>query len=505
MVLPTITSFQWKVSRIMNFKKRIPLALMGMPIMVMLMIGILCANPIEAVEPSLKTEKFDQDPGWDSYNNRIEPDHVATVAQDFGYSRTNHAGQARGEIGGQLWRSPTPAFYADHIATKTLDDKLTASGTYVVIKTDGGSGVFFGWFNANQPGGGRPPNSLGWYLDGERSGTWLLFLVLTGKNKSHGAFVNEFRGPRIPNDGSRHTWEIVYDPQANQNNGAISFVWDGGEPVISDLPPHIKAEGAILNRFGMMNIQKSGGGFHIYVDDLQYDGKQEDFEQDPQWTTQGNRRTYQETEVTGAHQFGFSQTDFAGSSRGEMGGIFWRAEEPYGYYGDPVGPLTLEDSLFASGRMSFKVGAPDSAMHFGWFNSASRHESGPLSINKPPRQFVGATIEGPSRIGHYFRPSYATPMGWRLDVGPVLYPSDKKHSWSMSYDPKAADGKGAITVTLDDQSATLNLEPGQKTAGAVFDRFGVFTSRSGGSQIKAYFDDLQYTAVVAEAERTHKK
>ncbi len=50
--------------------------------------------------PTLKTESFDRDPGWDNSVNRVEGSDPPTVTQDFGWSP--------GKIGGQVRRSITP-------------------------------------------------------------------------------------------------------------------------------------------------------------------------------------------------------------------------------------------------------------------------------------------------------------------------------------------------------------------------------------------------------------
>ena len=106
----------------------------------------------------LKTESFDQDPGWEGHNNRIVPERVPTVTQDFGYSKTNFAGKAAGELGGGITRASEPAYYADKIGPVTLDDKLSALGTFALTKTTAGGGMFFGFFRAEQPGAvGAPP------------------------------------------------------------------------------------------------------------------------------------------------------------------------------------------------------------------------------------------------------------------------------------------------------------------------------------------------------------
>ena len=109
-----------------------------------------------ALEP-LKNERFDKDPGWEGFNNRIVPKQYPTVVQDFGYSTTNIAGKTAGEIGGRITRASEPAFYAEKIGPKTLNDKLTASGSFALTKTTPGSGMFFGFFRAEQPGGGGRP------------------------------------------------------------------------------------------------------------------------------------------------------------------------------------------------------------------------------------------------------------------------------------------------------------------------------------------------------------
>src|SRR5438093_13536820 len=84
-----------------------------------------------------KTEHFDRDPGWEGHNNRLEPKRVPTIMQDFGYSATSHAAKANGEIGGQITRSTKPASYGLKIS-KTLNDKLSASGTFALTKTTPG-------------------------------------------------------------------------------------------------------------------------------------------------------------------------------------------------------------------------------------------------------------------------------------------------------------------------------------------------------------------------------
>ena len=49
-----------------------------------------------------------------------------------------------GEMGGQLQRASEPAFYADKLGpARTLDDKLSASGSFALTKSEGGAGIFY--------------------------------------------------------------------------------------------------------------------------------------------------------------------------------------------------------------------------------------------------------------------------------------------------------------------------------------------------------------------------
>jgi hypothetical protein len=473
----------------------------------------------------LKTERFDRDPGWEGFNNRVVPTKPRTVTQDFGYSPTNFAGKGKGEVGGTVTRAARPAFYGKKVGRKTLDDKLTASGSFAFTKTTPGSGLFFGFFAADQPGGGgRPVNSLGMDFDGEGEGARLAVRMIGSTNKSCGTFITpfipgKFRPTPIKNDGTRYHWTLDYDPAGAGGRGRFTFnltstahkpgeLEKPGTPeaylqearcrfpstttFAVDLPEGFKQQGATFDHFGLMNMMKAGGSMTVYFDDVTLDGKAEDFAADPGWDGSGNRSTYQDRDQPGMHDFGFSNTSFAGGQQGELGGGFWRSGK-YAYYADKVGPLSLDDRLEARGKVVLKVGAPDSDMFFGWFGSKERE--------KPPVEaghFLGVHVGGPTRVGHYFHPSLVTGKGTRMqsDGGPVLAPN-KVYDFTIVYDPMAEGGRGSVKVTLGAESVTLPLKPGVKAQGAVLDRFGVFTSNIGGQLVRVYFDDLTYTVTRA--------
>ena len=470
--------------------------------------------------PALKTEHFDRDPGWEGHNNHIVKTPLP-VKQDFGYSATNFAGKAAGEMGGAIQRSTKPASYAAALApAKTLEDRLTASGTFAITKGAPGAGVFFGFFNSQQPGGsGRPIGSLGLDFDFEGKGARLAVRLITSGNKSCGTFITpylpgKFRPTPLKFDGTRYRWTLDYDPQAAGGNGRFTFTMTsdthktqdyGKLPDLHekeaqarfpntttftvDLTSGHKAEGANFDRFGVCNAMKSGGTATMFFDDLQFNGVMQDFSKDPEWIGTGNRISYEDREVTGAHDFGYSaETNFAGGSAGEVGGGLWRSGA-FGYYADRVGPVNLEQRLEARGKVRLITAGPDSDMQIGWFNSAAKDKNAGDAEN-----FVGIHVGGPTRIGHYFIPAYATAKGikGKVEHGPILKPG-KALDWSLIYDPAANGGNGEMRVTLGTESVTLALKPGQKAQGASMDRFGLFTSTAGGQMVKIYLDDLQYS------------
>jgi hypothetical protein len=525
-------------------------------------VGTLAARGQVAAPPAkmvIKQEHFDADPAWDGLNNRLklEAKDLPVVDEDFGYSPTQFAGGAKGEIGGKIWRSVTPAHYADKIPPKTLNDKLTASGRFTFTDMASNGGLWFGWFNADrqQVGNARPTSALGLNLDFQGDGARLSVRMQNDKREGCGTFITpylpgEFRTtPLVRN--IQYAWTISYDPQANGGNGRVECMlksltsnpeyearktelakdWDSiksprsrsrfatghygavdfdGKIMTFDLPPGFKQTGATFDHFGLLGIMKEGSPATVYFDDLAYDGKSEDFAKDPGWEGLNNRAQIAEPMRTGYHDFGFSpDTHFAGGTTpGEMGGIFWRLSKAYGYYADRVGPLTLDDPLEAHGRLMLKFGTPDCEMCFGWLNS-SQKERIPIrtrtnelgAVRRDPRDthlgksdhFLGVYLTNDH--GAALRPALVTAKGTKAaqEHGTPRPAPGQSYEWSLKYDPTAEGGRGALSVTLDGQTATLVLDPKLREEGATFDRFGFFPS-GGGGMVQIYFDDLQYTA-----------
>ena len=139
-------------------------------------------------------------------------------------------------------------------------------------------------------------------------------------------------------------------------------------------------------------------------------------------------------------------------------------------------------------------------MFFGWFDSQSKQNKQTPEHSARQPNYLAILIEGPSQIGHYFRPGYATSTGsgkfgepTDAHSPPVIRPDGKVHEWTMRYDPNGADGRGRITVTLDGEATSLDLAPGEKQQGATFDRFGLFNLQAGGHHVRISFDDLTFS------------
>jgi hypothetical protein len=108
---------------------------------------------------------------------------------------------------------------------------------------------------------------------------------------------------------------------------------------------------------------------------------------------------------------------------------------------------------------------------------------------------LGIGVSDSSAVGYYFS-GFARAKG-RDGVGatgPVFTPTGQQRQFTFAYDPKANNGVGRVTFTLDGKETTFDLTPGMRADGATFNRFGMFNVRRGGNSVTVYLDDLSYTA-----------
>ena len=463
----------------------------------------------DAAKVVLKKESFDKDPGWDGHNNHVKVEKPVKVVQDFGYSKTNHAGgKATGEIGGRIQRSTTSAFYGKKLdKPMTLDSKLRCSGSFVLTQSGGTSSMYFGWFNTKTPSS-RPYNWMGFCFSGEKTGCCVNVGYRTaggladGPGRVTGYGPGWYQKPKvrdihlIPVD-TRYTFDFVYDPEGGDGNGEITFTLGGkgpytGGPFTFKLPPSHRKSGATFDAFGIINAQAAGGPLTAYFDDLVIDGKAESFDGDPEWVGQGNRQKHDDFGINGSHQFGYSDTALAGGKKGELGGLLYSSPSTPGYYGDKVGRLTLDNKLTASGKVALTQYGSDSGVYIGWFDSRKR--------GHPPANILGVLIEGATSSSPRFKASVASSdpkAAHRLGKTALLIaPDGKSHTWKIEYQPDADDGRGRMTVWLDDQKDTFVLPPEVRKSGATFDRFGLFVHEGGGTASRSYLDDLEYLSLI---------
>lgn len=462
-------------------------------------------------DPLLKTESFDQDPGWEGVNNRlarqVEP---ITIRQDFGYSQsTANAGGGKGEIGGFITAAGEAAFYGKPIEQTDLETPLSASGTMLV--GSGGTHLLLGFFNSTTVNEWRTPNTLAIRINGRGERFFAYIEYCTAKWRA-GGDSTPFPSTTDPKTGRWNLigypcgksvkWTLTYDPSANDGKGTI-IATIGQDTAICKLDDSHKFDGAKFDRFGILNVMKSAdSGSDVWFDDIAVNGSAtETFDRDPAWDGRKNREKQLSRLVRPRFDFGYSLTQFAGgNARGELGGQIFRGDcrypERLACYGDRVGPLSLRRPLHASGKVALARGVSDSTTLFGFYHSQQSLRRNESQSDGLPESVLGIHIEGPSSEGFKFYPVFRASRGGgsfgNVRQSPTIYPDGKSHDWGLEYDPEFANGKGRIVVTLDDKSSSLELSDGSKQD-AAFDRFGIVTSWIDGNSQDVFWDDITYT------------
>ncbi|MBI4556615.1 MAG: hypothetical protein HY706_03460 [Candidatus Hydrogenedentes bacterium] len=451
-------------------------------------------------------ESFDHEPEWDGLNNRSKAFDPRMIEQNFGYEAENRFGTDPGAIGGTITPAGKPAYYAKPVPQSDFDTPLSASGSLVVEK--GAGNTLLGFFNADTVNEWRTPNSLVFRINGRGDFYHVHFEYATAKWRAGAGVIGRYDAAadrvyplEIPSEGV-HAWSLTYDPSGNDGGGAIVATFED-QRADSNLSEGHKADGAVFNRFGLLNVVKSADSpGKLWIGNVTINGEPLDLSKDPQWEGAGNRITYETVDIRPRFDFGFSPTQHAkGKGAGELGGLFFRGDCRYptslAYYGERIGPLTLKGKLRAAGKMVLLRAVSDSTTLFGFFNSEHSVQVNPSQNHQTPSDFLGLSIEGPSSEGFYVYPRYRVHGG---DDGygrdhdlPRVYPDGTPHDWTFEYDPDSANGAGEITLTLGTRSTTLPLSSGHKDIGATFDRFGFVTTWIDGNGQVVYVDDLEYT------------
>ena len=454
-----------------------------------------------------RVERFDRDPGWGGRNNRAVTPEPRTIRQDFGYSATVHAGGGVGELGGFICPSAEPAYYARPIPEATFDMPLSASGT--IALSGAPLHALVGFFNAGTLNEWRTPNTIALRISGRGDVFYAWVEYDTARWRAGGDEPRSFptrRDPEtgrtepvgFPAKGAVHRWSLDYDPGAN-GAGAVTATIDD-QTAICNLANGHKADGATFNRFGLLTVMKSGdAGGEIWMDDVAINEVKEDFARDPGWEGFQNRRSFVTTNVRPRFDFGYSETRFAeGRGAGEMGGLVFRGDCRYpdkmASYADRLDALTLDKPIRASGRVCLRRGVTDSTVLIGFFDSRASMTVNPSQKAGLPADFLGVSVDGPSREGLFFAPAFRGPDqgGVSFDGAAYIYPDGTAHDWTLEYIPSAEGGR--LTVSLEGKAAHLDLAGRDRTSGARFDRFGLITTWIDGNGQQIYFDDLTYTS-----------
>ena len=218
-----------------------------------------------------------KEPGWEAQGNRVQFVEQEFQRSNFGFSETNWAGEAIGEIGGKFNRTepidPVYGYYADDVGQLTLDDPISFSGTLCFVKESTDAGMFIGFFNLEDYQADLTirkkhlktcTSTLGFFYAG---GSQYRYFnpEFTSKNDAFSSKEGLVMHPLQ----KRQSFKFDYDPRANNNLGRITATLDD-KTVTLDLTREQRADGALLDRFGIAALRAGGKYVQMYFDDLTY-------------------------------------------------------------------------------------------------------------------------------------------------------------------------------------------------------------------------------------------
>jgi len=216
----------------------------------------------------------------------------------------------------------------------------------------------------------------------------------------------------------------------------------------------------------------------------------EDFTTDPTprgWSGVNN--------TTPPQNYGYSTGDVTGTSvnppggtasgPGEIGGSITRRSSPANFYGlDLGGALSTTTPFTVTGVLNLHRDG-GSGLFFGYSNGVSSYGSG-----GDPSNFLGVQFDdGESPIPVAFTPGQSRTRTLAI-YSPL--PNDTTLPFSFTY-----DGSGAMTVVIDNRTATLNISPGDYNP---WTHFGIMAVSADGGTSQFWVDDLSVTAVTVIPE-----
>lgn len=180
-------------------------------VLAILLMGVSRSSCAELVQVH---EDFSNDPGWEGVNNRVVANTPPVVHQDFGWSGTNYLNTGQGEIGGTIYQSRTPAWYAMPFGRPmTFEKSLSASGKITVMpcgKDRLKGAAYIGFFNSTRQGW-RPWSSMAIRITRQYSQEVTFGIdSMSALWNGHGYETDIV----VPADGKVHSWSFTYDPNA---------------------------------------------------------------------------------------------------------------------------------------------------------------------------------------------------------------------------------------------------------------------------------------------------
>jgi len=180
-----------------------------------LLAGLLTPNPVFGQGDLTQVHQdFSKDPGWEWKDNRIVAEDPPTIKQDFGWAPSDHLGTGPGEIGGRIWQSRTPAYYAMPLGRPlSFKDAFSFSARIAFLPSGGAGAAYLGFFH-HELQGWRVWNSMALRLGGESSGQAAIGVdSMTATWQASGASEGYLH---VPADGKPHTIRFSCDPSATQ-------------------------------------------------------------------------------------------------------------------------------------------------------------------------------------------------------------------------------------------------------------------------------------------------
>jgi hypothetical protein len=209
--------------------------------------------------------------GWNGHGNRVAfRDCLTGQPNLFGWT-----GPRDRRLGGLISRTDEDhphlrAFYADRVGRLTLDDRLHASGTVRLDRANSDSATLLGWFKADSAGADSgeqaPPDFIGIAITGpSRVGQHFAALVSDRKGESA---TDEEPGIVLNPGASTYRWSFDYFPDSGDSGVVVLHL--GDRRTAWSVPTKVRRAGALVNRFGMRNLERGGSFQVVYFDDLVY-------------------------------------------------------------------------------------------------------------------------------------------------------------------------------------------------------------------------------------------